>query len=411
MKILMLCLRSPYPPNDGGTIAMYNVAVAMKKAGARVSILSFNTKKHFVDPSTLPDQFVNDFNPKMVYLDASVRLLPAFLNLFKGGSYNVNRFDNKLFHHTLMQLLEEEEYDIIQMESLFMTPFLNSIRKKSKAKVVLRAHNVEHQIWQRLAAKTSQPFKKWYLSFLSGRLKQYETQIINQLDGIVVLTEEDKQLISLLGCKTPVFVSPIGVDTSNYPVHFLPNRDVSIVHLGSMDWLPNIEGVDWFLNRVLPLLNSSGKKISVHLAGKAMPQRIFSMADQNLSVSGRIDNAKLFLADKQVMIVPLLSGGGMRVKIIEGMAMGKTIISTTIGAEGIRYKDHKNILIADTPESFCEAILKCVNDPGYADSIGKEARKLVENIYENKIIGSDILEFFSGLTADRSLTNNYNQQF
>ncbi|MDQ3049511.1 MAG: glycosyltransferase family 4 protein [Bacteroidota bacterium] len=395
MRILQLCLRAPYPPADGGTIAMYNMAKSLKKAEASVKILAFNTKKHFVDPAAIPEHVTADFNPEFVYLDASVKPLPAFLNLLGGSSYNVSRFNTQLFRETLEQLLDREEFDVVQMESLFMTPYLNTIRKKTKAKIVLRSHNVEFLIWQRLAASEKNSIRKWYLQLLSERLKKYEQEIVNKFDGIIALTEEDKQLYRQLGCTVPLKVSPIGLDTETYTVNY--NAPLTIVHLGSMDWLPNIEGVEWFLDNVYANFIQRHPKSEVFLAGKSMPEKIYKLASENLHIEGRIDDAKKYLSDKQIMIVPLLSGGGMRVKIIEGMAMGKTIISTAIGAEGIHYENNKNILIADSAEAFLEAISKCIANPNHAVSIGREARKLAETIYENKIVGSGIIEFYDML--------------
>lgn len=399
MKLLQLCLRSPFPPADGGTIAMYNMAMALKKADAKVKILAFNTKKHFVDPSLIPEQFVNDFHPEFVYLDATVRLIPALINLITGGSYNVSRFHTKLFNDTLEQVLDQGEYDVIQMESLFMTPYLDTIRKKSKARIFLRSHNVEFLIWQRLAASEKSSLKKFYLGLLSMRLKKYESSVINKLDGIIALTDEDKQLYLQMGCRVPIQVSPIGVDTEKYTVSNKRGPSLQVVHLGSMDWMPNIEGVEWFIQQVYPKLLRELPHVSIFLAGKNMPDSIFKMSNTNLHVDGRIDDAKSYLLDKQIMIVPLLSGGGMRVKIIEGMAMGKTIISTSIGAEGIKCENGKNILIADSPDEFCMAIVNCIRNHEMAFSIGNHARMLAESVYENRIIGDSVMKFYNGHSA------------
>ncbi|HMT28701.1 MAG TPA: glycosyltransferase family 4 protein [Bacteroidia bacterium] len=394
MKILLLCLRFPYPPSDGGTIAMYNMAYALHKAGAQVKILSFNTKKHYVDLKNVPEEFTKIFKPESVYLDATVKAVPAFLNLFSSESYNISRFNVQEFHDKLEEILSHETFDIIQLESLFVTPYLTTIRKFTSAKIVFRAHNVEYIIWERLAASTRNPVKKWYLNLLAAKLKDYELSLLNKFDSIVVLTEDDKNIFMKSGCTIPVLVSPIGLDTEKYQVTEADKSSLSVFHLGSMDWLPNIEAIDWFLEKVYPLVTNSNIAFNIYLAGKNMPQRVFDRAAKNLVVTGKVDDAKKFMHDKAIMIVPLLSGGGMRVKIIEGLAMGKTIISTTIGAEGINYTDGKNIIIANSPEDFSRAILKCVSDLEYCRKIGKEARLLAENVFENAILGKDLLKFY-----------------
>ena len=410
MKVLLLCLRSPYPPADGGTIAMYNMARSLKKTGTDVKILTFNTRKHFIDPASLPEEFVSAFDPEMVYLDASVKALPAMLNLVRGDSYNISRFDTPLFHTTLASLLQREQYDVIQMESLFMTPYLTTIRKYSKAPVIYRSHNVEYLIWKRLAATTTQPLKKWYLNFLSERLKKYEAEVLKKIDGLVALTPVDQELYMNLGYTGRISIVPIGLDTESYPQLSLQKEPLSAVHLGSMDWLPNIEGIEWFLEKVFPLLRKKEPRLTVYLAGKKMPPSIFQKAGEGLVVDGAIDDARNYLSRKQIMLVPLLSGGGMRVKIIEGLAMGKTIITTGIGAEGIQYQNGRNMIIADSPEAFCDAMIQCYRDPQFAFKIGREARKLAEETYDNRVIGKKLLEFYRSVPvyfADGKIAANH----
>lgn len=394
MKILQLCLRIPFPPADGGTIAMYNMARALDKAGASVTILSFNTRKHFVAPEKLPSEIREKFHVQGVFLDATVKTIPAILNFFNNKSYNISRFDTPAFHHALEVLLQQEKFDVVQMESLFMTPYLKTIRKYSKAKVVLRAHNVEYLIWQRLASAANNPVKKWYLNFLAGRLKNYEKAVLNELDAIIVLTEDDRKLYEESGAKVPMLASPIGLDTEQYEVADVSPKELQFFHLGSMDWLPNIEAVNWFLENCFPSIKKEFPKAIFHFAGKSMPDAIFKQASEQLKVYGRIDDARTFMSDKSVMLVPLLSGGGMRVKIIEGLAMGKTIISTAIGAEGIKYTENVNMLIGNTPEEFISRIRECIANPSRALEIGKSARDLAVTRYENSVLGKEVISFY-----------------
>lgn len=381
---------------------MFNMANALIKAGADVKIVSFNTKKHFVDLNKVPEYFNKTFKPEVVYLDATVQPLSALANLFQNKSYNISRFDTPEFHYGIKSILEKEKFDIIQLESLFMTPYIGTIRKLSDALVVLRAHNVEYIIWERLAAASKNGLRKWYLNLLASRLKSYELKVIKKLDAIVALTGDDMKTFNDSGCTLPVLVSPIGLDMEKYPVHKIGTETPSVFHLGSMDWLPNIEGVNWFLDYVYPYIQQNKNSFKIFLAGKSMPDDFMKLTNESLIVSGRVDDSKSFMADKPIMIVPLLSGGGMRVKIIEGLAMGKTIISTTIGAEGIKYTNGKNILIADTPEEFYAAIVKCTSDVEFCKEVGKNARQLAVTVYENEIIGKELLRFYDSLKKQKS---------
>lgn len=399
MKILQLCVRVPYPPSDGATIAMYNISKSFYENGVQLKILSFNTNKNYVNVSDISTDFKDKTSIETVDIDLSVKPFPAFLNLFTNQSYNITRFISKEFEAKLKKNLEKESYDIVHLEGLFLTPYIDTIRKHSKAKIVLRSHNVEFMIWERLTASTNNPVKKSYLKLLTERLKKYELNLLNSYDAIATITPVDKETYAHFGCEIPIMAVPLGVDVNDYKINNVLPVDFSIFHLGSMDWMPNLDAVDWFLNNVHKKLVAKIPHIKIYLAGKDMPQRIKDMADNNLIVMDRIANSKEFMQDKGAMIVPLLSGGGMRVKIIEGMAAGKPIVSTSIGAEGINYTDNENILIADTPDDFIHAIFKLLKDPLFCKQTGTNARKLVAEQYDNKVIGSELIKFYQTLLS------------
>ncbi|HRR25054.1 MAG TPA: glycosyltransferase family 4 protein, partial [Bacteroidia bacterium] len=395
LKILQLCLRVPLPPYDGATIAMYNLAESLTASGAAVKMLSFNTKKHFMDANSIDAALLDKYKLETVFLDASVNAWDAFTNLFKPNeSYNIVRFDSAAFHQKLKEILQSETFDFILFEGLFLSPYLQTVRTFSKAKCILRAHNVEWLIWKRLAAATTNSLKKIYLHFLSGRLKRYENNIINNFDAIVAISEQDKNLFLRDGCNIPIEVAPTGMNTAKYNnIEQMDADSLSLFHLGSMDWLPNIEAVDWLLKDIWPMIQQKSNKVHLFLAGKNMNPKYFNIKSENLIVAGEIKDALKFMENKQIMVVPLLSGGGIRIKILEGLAAGKVIVSTSTGAEGINYSDKKNILIADTPEDFTKTILSLLNNPNLLNNIAREAQILARTQYDNILIGKKLAGF------------------
>jgi glycosyltransferase involved in cell wall biosynthesis len=395
-------LRIPFPPYDGATIAMFNLAESLSAAGATVTMLSFNTKKHFIDLSKIDETFSTKYKLKTVYVDASVKPFEAFLNLFKKNeSYNIARFETLEFHQALRQLLSENTYDVIQLEGMFLSPYLETIRSYSKAKIVLRAHNVEWLIWQRMGNASTNFFRKKYLLFLAQRLRRYEQHKFNAFDAVLALTKEDQELLIKEGCKVPVFIAPVGVNTVTFDnaKEIKSANKLTAFHLGSMDWLPNSEGVNWFLAQVWPMVIQKTDAIILHLAGKKMAESYFKLKVKNLKVEGEIRDAKKFMSDKEIMIVPLLSGGGMRVKIIEGLAAGKVIISTAIGAEGIEAAHGKNILIANTPEEFADVLLSLIDQTDRLNLIAKEAQTLARHKYDMDVIGKMVYSFYSTIIS------------
>lgn len=396
MNILQLCIRVPFLPNDGATIAMNNAAKALMTGGVSLKTLSFNTNKNFIPPEKVSPEIRKATALETVPLDLSIRPLQAFFNLFSNESLHIIRFRSTEFEKLLIRSLKEKEYDAVWFEGLFMSPYLETVRKYSKARTIMRSHNVEFVIWERLAQSCRQPVKKWYLSLLAERLKKYELKMLNQFDAMLPITPVDEAHYRKLGCTIPMLTFPIGVDANDYPAGNY-EADFNVFHLGSMDWMPNLEAVDWFLKEVFPCLIKQAPDIKIFLAGKDMPERIFKLADRNLIISGRVENSREFMHDKPVMIVPLLSGGGMRVKIIEGMASGKAIVSTSVGAEGIEHTHGKDILIADTSQDFCKAILQLKSDLQLRKEISLNARKLIEEKYDNSVLGKKVLKFLGSL--------------
>lgn len=396
MRILQLCIRVPFLPNDGATIAMHNAARALMDGGVSLKTLAFNTNKNFIPPEKINSDTLKAVALETVPLDLSVKPLQAFLNLFSGESLHVVRFRSVEFEKLLVRTLRHEPFDAVWFEGLFMSPYLETVRKHSKAKAIMRSHNVEFVIWERLAQSCRQPVKKWYLNLLAGRLKKYELKMLNRFDALLPITAVDEAHYRKLGCSLPMLTFPIGVHANDYPSGN-PGAGFSVFHLGSMDWMPNLEAVDWFLKEVYPCLLKCDPDIKIILAGKDMPERIFKLANKNLIVKGRVEKSGEFMHDKPVMMVPLLSGGGMRVKIIEGMAAGKAIVSTSVGAEGIEYTHGKDMLIADTAQDFCKAILQLKSDSQLINTIGMNARKLILEKYDNAVLGKKVIEFISSL--------------
>jgi glycosyltransferase involved in cell wall biosynthesis len=376
---------------------MLNMTKAFHQLGHEIHLLVFNTKKHFVKDEDLPPLFRQIASFQKIYLDADVTLGRAVANLLSGESFHISRFYSEEFNEALIKTLQAHTFDVIQIEGLHMTIYLPTIRKYSKARVSLRAHNVEYIIWERLAEADSSGLKKWYVKLLASRLKKYELKTLNELDAIVPITGHDADILKQLGISIPMFVSPTGIDLEQYPMDRSQLEWPSVFHLGALDWQPNQQAVQWFLQEVWPGLHERFPNITFYLAGRNMPDWILNLDQKGVVVAGEIDSAVDFINAKGIMVVPLLAGSGMRIKIIEGMALGKTIVATSIGAEGIHYTDEKNILIADTPQAFANAIAKCIEDRPFSEQLGQSARELIEQEYDNQALVKKLSSFYGQL--------------
>lgn len=395
MKVLFLCNKSPYPPDEGGPMAMNANIQALLKAGHSVKVIAMNTNKYFVKTEDIPEVYKHQTGIEFIYNDLSIKPREAFLNLFSRSSYHIDRFISKDFEGRLTEILQSEEFDIIQLEMLHMTPYLHLIRKYSGARVILRSHNIEHLIWERITQTTGNFFKRKYLALLTKKLKRYELETMNQYDGIITISGHDADYFIEQGCSIPIAAIPFGVATEEYIPSVEPFEFPSLFHLGSMNWMPNEEGIRWFVEAVWPLIHTRFPKLRLYLAGRMMPDWLVRLREPNVEVVGAVDDARSFIYSKAVMVVPLLSGSGIRIKIIEGMALGKAIISTTIGAEGINYTDGKNILIADNPEEFAAAIEKCLAGPEFCRTMGENARTLILEEHSLEGVAKKLERFYN----------------
>ncbi len=402
MKILQLCNKPPLPATDGGCIAMNTLTQGLLEEGHEVKILTIETAKHPMQWDKLPDEYRRKTRIESVFVNTSVNLLDAFSALVTSDSYNVSRFFSRDFEKKLIAVLHAEAFDVVQLESLFMTPYLSVLRKHSKARIVLRSHNLEYMIWKRMAEASKNRAKRTYLKILAKQLKKYETGILNQVDGIAAISREDEEKFRALQCKQPLLTIPFGIDSRNYPLPPHTPDTFSLFHIGSMDWTPNREGIDWFVSTVWPVVRQELPGIGLHLAGRKMPQELLQSKAPGLHVHGEVQDAHAFMAAHSVMIVPLHTAGGMRVKIIEAMAMGKPVITTRTGAEGINYTEGKHLLIADTPTDFAKAIRQLHDDPAYYSALSAEARKLIESEYDAPRLTRRLVEFYESLSSGAS---------
>jgi len=397
LKILQVCKKFPYPLRDGEVIAIHQLTRGFYEAGHKVTVAAINTKKHFFPPDEMPqeNQELADFYS--VLLDTDVNWWDALRSLFRGDAYNIQRFVSPDFEKLLSGILRENEFDIVQLEGLYLLPYLLVVRKYSKAKIVLRAHNIEHLIWERNSKMAKPGAKKWYLQSLAARMKEFEIYNLNSCDALVPISNIDAAKFVELGCKLPIHTTPVGMKLNGVMTPEVHVDEASLCYIGSMDWLPNREGIDWFLDVVWPKVLSQFPEVKLFIAGRNFPPDFPGHNYPNIEVVGEVENSHSFLRSKSILIVPLFSGSGMRVKIIEAMAEGKPVVSTGVGAEGIDATDNVNILIADTADAFARQIKRVLKDKEEAMRIGTNARAFVVENFDNKKIVSDLLEFYKSI--------------
>jgi sugar transferase (PEP-CTERM/EpsH1 system associated) len=297
--------------------------------------------------------------------------------------YAVAKYRSAAFRRRLRTLLEQQTFDLIVCDFLF--PAVN-LPKRLPCPAVIFTHNVESEIWRRHAETKSGVLGKWLYGMQYRRMLKYEGDALRRFDGVLAVSDADRDSFARLypgAIADPVHVVPTGVDTA----YFTPSPGSAaasgIVFTGSMDWLPNEDAMQYFCGHVLPLIRADEPDVRLTIVGRAPTPAVRKLAeDAGVHVTGRVDDVRPYVRDAAVYVVPLRIGGGTRLKIFEAMAMGKAVVSTTVGAEGLPVVHGEHVLIADEPHSFARAVVRLIRDVDRRERMGAAARLLVMARYD-----------------------------
>lgn len=395
MKILQITNKLPLPARDGGSIASFRLAQAMVELNHQVTLLAMNTSKHFIDED-LWKPIAEQERLHVYAVPVNTRVHPgaAIHNLlFSRLPYNAIRFKSQDFRRELETILKNQTYDLIILENLYTFLYLKTIRQWSDAPLVMRAHNIEHEIWERTMSGSS-GLKMAYLRILARRIRQFEISILQSYDYLVPITERDLIRFNQLGNTKPGFALPTGIMPAKLSAVSLSDQHVEVAHLGALDWAPNQEGILWFLNQVWPVVKSKQPGATFHLAGRNAPAWFEKKVRQHgIQYHGEVRSAPDFIRHFPIHIVPLWSGSGMRIKIIEAMTYGRVIVTTPIGVEGIAAQHRKHILIEDDAVHFASTLLELMQNNALLQDISRNALTFVQEHFDNTKLVAGFLDF------------------
>jgi len=354
---------------------MSRLAGSLAACGAEVEILSLNPRKHHgVAAGPLPIEAVD--------IDTSRFVMPSMR-----VPYVVARFISRRYRDALVAALRQFKPDVVQIESPFMLPYADEVRD---AKVVLRSHNVEFRIWEGLARNERNPLRRLALRRVASSLRAYELRAMSDVEAIVPVSEDDARDFRELGCTRPMHVVPCGVLVGQQTADSGQRNTVGFI--GSLDFLPNQEAVKWIIDELWPRVIERAPEARLSIAGSSPPEWL---RRRPIDLRGNVPDAQAFMREMAVIIAPLFSGGGMRIKVLEAMALGKPIVATTLGAGGIEHDG--DVLIADEVDSFAAALARLLSDPVEAARLGAAARVNVARRYDSDTLARELLTFYETL--------------
>ena len=395
MKILILTNKMPYPPRDGGSIATLNMLTGLHEAGNQITCLALNTNKHKFPVKQIPRELDEAIRFIGVDCDSSIRPFHLLGNLlFSRDPYIAKRFNIKSLRIMISALLQEEAFDLIQMEGPYPGQYLDLIRKLSPARISLRAHNVEHLIWERKTIHEKSFLRKAYLGNMAKRLKRYELELAQDVDALVPISDLDASYFRENGINLPMVTVPAGLRLDHYPLTKLPDLN-SIFYIGALDWLPNQEGLEWFLSNVFDRLLSELPELKLHVAGRNAPAQFEKkLKHPSIIYHGEVEDACNFIQSYRIMVAPLLSGSGIRIKILEGMALGRPVVTTSAGIEGIPAENNQHVLVEDDPEKFSSRLIKLLGDKEETERMVREARSFVGRRFDTIELSTRLSQFY-----------------
>ena len=386
-SILLLTNRVPFPLNDGGNLAVKAMIDGYNDTGWNVHLLSMNTSRHYLPETELKGLYNNIAGFEVVDINNDIKFFDTLFNyLFSTQPSHAIRFQHQAFEKQLLAALKTIKPDVIQIESIFLTTYLTKIREVlPDTIVILRLHNIEYQVWQRFALETESFFKRIYLKNLAGRIKKFEEDAWLRYTLLLPITETDAALVRGSGIFKKMLVAPFGLNARDINDKCVETSWIGY-HIGAMDWLPNKESLNWFLNDIWPDLHNEVPEFRFYFAGRQMPESYKKMKLEGAYCLGEVPDAASFIADKKILIVPLRSGGGIRVKILEAMAGRKVVISTDVGIQGIDATPGRHYLAANTKEEFITAVKWCMENKTEAAHIGDNAAQLIKEKYDQDAI-------------------------
>jgi polysaccharide biosynthesis protein PslH len=396
MKILHLMPYSPVPPNFGGALRTYNILKNIIKK-CEVSLVLFGSEN---SRKIIKEEFGGSIKDIFLVSDQwernYKRLAQVYSTFSRHSCFHLQAV-NKPMQHMLDRILDQNTFDIVQTEF----SHLGSYDLKTEAVKVLDAHNVEYDNFRRMWINTRSPHRRLYYYMEFKKLYAEEIEGCQKQDALFVTSERDKELFSKSLSNVPMYVIPNGVDATYFTPSENQPEPYSLVFTGMMGYVPNYDGVLYFLDEIFPIIKKRIPQVKIYIVGNRPPKHLCQRASDNIIITGYTDDVRPFINRGSVYVVPLRMGSGTRLKIAEALSMKKPIVTTSVGCEGINVVSGESALIADTPSEFAESVIRLLGDESLRRKLITNGYELMRTTYEWSVIGEKIQEHYQLLLRER----------
>lgn len=380
MNVMLLTQVLPYPPDSGPKIKTWNVLKYLAREH-EVTLLSFVRGDQSADVEVLR-RYCHAVHTVPMTRNSLIDSMALMRSVATRQPWMMVRDDRVAMRALIAAQCATKCFDVVHADQLNMAQYAARVPGAIR---VLDAHNALWLLYRRLALTLNPGPKRWLLERDWRLLKNYEGCRVREFDAVLAVSEEDKAaLLEAAGRDRAVTVIPIAVDTDELPIVQRAPSANHLLHIGTMYWPPNIDGMMWFIREVYPLIQARCPDVALDIVGARPPQELIALSSNgaHIHVAGYVAEPQSYLERAGVFIVPLRAGGGMRVKILEALARGLPLVTTTLGCEGIAVTNGVHALIADTPDEFAHSVLRLLEDRAFADDLGRNGRRLIETVYD-----------------------------
>ncbi len=400
-RLLLLAQALPFPPDGGVNIRIFNVLRLLARR-YDVTLLCFMRRAEREAPGAIADAIAG----LLPYADVAVFPIPQeysrvrylwdhLRSVITRRAYVWYAYESEAFSARLDALLAAVDFDVVQIDSLDLAAYLPRL---APLPVVCVHHNVESALLGRRAGLEPSRLRRWYLRFQAKRLAQLEQEWCARVELNIAVSDADRDALQAAAPQGHYLTVPNGVDVETFTPAGAPSRPEGIVSTGGLNWFPNADALKHFCADILPRVRALLPTASVRWVGRAPQERISDLWEaEHVELTGYVDDIRPYVQEAACFVVPLRVGGGTRLKILDAWAMGKAVVSTSVGCEGLAAVDGDNILVRDDPEQFAIAVAAVLRDPQLRERLGRAGRRTVEDTYSWDVIGAGMHESLDAL--------------
>lgn len=402
MNILFVTFGLPWPPERGARIRDFNLIKQTSRYHDVFLLSLLDPTGQSPDTSALAPycHWIETVEPKRRKIIEHLQVI--FSNIRHGRPLAVYDFFRQELAKKLVELLSDQDIDIVQFEHSFFAPYIDVLEKGYQGKTVLDFHNVGFQQYRRMAGLELGWGKKASFWIKSVLMRNWESLYARRFHHCLATSEIDATLLKTQAPGLKVSVIPNGIDTSTNQLLDEPTACTTLLIIGTIGYPPNLDSVIYFCSEILPLIEQQIPEVRLMVVGHAPPKKVKELGKRpNIDVLGSVLDVLPCYQNACITVVPLRGGGGTRIKIIESMALGRPVVSTTIGCEGLNVVDGMHLLIGDSPSEFSNAVIRLLKDRPLRARIVANARSLVETYYDWEKIGGKLLGIYQECGQER----------